>query len=49
MICEQPGHFTQSPSGTRLGFSFEGGAMGVRAFLNHAINDQLTIHFVRGT
>ena len=31
------GHFTQRPSGTRLGFSAVAEAIGFRAFLNHAI------------
>jgi hypothetical protein len=38
MICEQPVHLTQSPSGTRLGFSAEIEAIGFLGFLNHAIN-----------
>jgi hypothetical protein len=37
MSCVHPGHFTQSPSGTRLGFSAVDEAMGLRVFLNHAI------------
>ena len=37
MSCEQPGHFTQRPCGTRLGFSLVGEAIGVRVFLNQAI------------
>src|SRR6266487_6577799 len=38
MICEQSGHFTHSPSGTRLGFSLAGVMIGLRSFLNHAIS-----------
>src|SRR5207247_411744 len=38
MICEQSGHFTHSPSGTRLGFSLAGVTIGLRSFLNHAIS-----------
>ena len=37
MTCAQPGHLTQSPSGTRLGFSAVDEAMGFRVFLNQAI------------
>jgi hypothetical protein len=33
----QPGHFTQRPSGTRLGFSAVDEAIGFRVFLNQAI------------
>src|SRR4029077_2006067 len=40
MICEQPGHLIHSPSGTRLAFAFAG-AIGLRAFLNHAMQGQL--------
>src|SRR5689334_3739135 len=36
MACEQPGHLTQRPSGTRLADAFDG-AIGLRAFLNQAI------------
>ena len=36
MICVQPGHLIQSPSGTRLDFSAVD-AMGFRVFLNQAI------------
>jgi hypothetical protein len=32
-----PGHFTQSPSGTRLGFSAVDEAIRFRVFLNQAI------------
>src|SRR6185503_5054752 len=42
MTWAQSGHFTQRPSGTRLGFSFAGAAIGFRVFLNHAIRDSLT-------
>jgi hypothetical protein len=35
MICEQPGHLTHKPSGTRLAFVVE--AIGVRVFLNQAM------------
>src|SRR5947207_8837943 len=38
MICEQPGHLTHSPSGTRLGFSLAGVTIGLRSFLNHAMS-----------
>src|SRR5947207_14400791 len=37
MICEQSGHLTHSPSGTRLSFSFARVTIGLRSFLNHAI------------
>src|SRR5687767_14659693 len=41
MICEHSGHFTQRPSGTRLAFSLAS-LIGLRAFLNQAIADQLS-------
>ena len=41
MICAHPGHLTQRPSGTRLGFSAVADAIGFRAFLNHAIRPTL--------
>jgi hypothetical protein len=37
MSWVHPGHFTQSPSGTRLGFSAVDEAIGFRVFLNQAI------------
>src|SRR5258706_148956 len=37
MICEQSGHLTHNPSGTRLGFSLLAATIGLRVFLNHAI------------
>src|SRR5262245_8822517 len=37
MSWVQPGHLTQSPSGTRLGFSAVDEAIGFRVFLNQAI------------
>ena len=41
MIWEQPGHLTHRPSGTRLVFSFDEGAMGFLVFLNQAIGQSL--------
>ncbi len=37
MSWTQPGHLTQRPSGTRLGFSADEDEIGVRVFLNQAI------------
>jgi hypothetical protein len=48
MIWAQSGHFTQSPSGTRLGFSAVDDAIGVRVFLNQAIRRILRA-YVLGT
>src|SRR6266567_4698764 len=43
MIWAQSGHFTHSPSGTRLGFSFARVRIGLRSFLNQAIfNSQVS-------
>src|SRR4029453_14444648 len=42
MICEQPGHFTHKPSGTRLAFAAV--AIGLRAFLNQAIGGAYQTH-----
>src|SRR5204863_8114280 len=42
MIWPQSGHLTQSPSGTRLGFSTAGAVIGLRVFLNQAILGSLT-------
>ena len=53
MICAQPGHLTHRPSGTRLALS-SAGAIGLRVFLNHAIQTislvpDCRLSFVRGT
>src|SRR4051794_6499892 len=40
MICPHEGHFTQSPSGTRL--LSGGGSMGLRTFWNHDITGAYT-------
>src|SRR5262245_15269469 len=42
MMWPQSGHFTHKPSGTRLGFSLVAAAIGFFAFLNQAMNAQLS-------
>src|SRR5438552_17675750 len=42
MTCEQSGHLTIKPSGTRLAFAFGAAAIGLRAFLNQAIRVSLS-------
>ena len=42
MTSPQDGHLTHSPSGTRLGWFFASGSIGLRTFLNQAIEVSLS-------